>query len=200
MTIEQYIMKVLSVSKIGKKYSKDDYALENYEELEALSLDMLNQTFEAKVEENLFVRDIYPTPNVSVRVMIVNENDKVLFVKEADEKKWTVPGGWCDLFLSAQDNAIKEVSEEVGIDVTIDRMLAVFLREKYRPINIALSDYVMYFKATVPSDIKFNIGFEVEDAAWYSMDDLPELATKATDVELLKAWEILKNNKEVYFD
>ncbi len=200
MTIEQYIMKVLSVSKIGQKYSKDDYALENYEELEALSLEMLNQTFVEKVEENLFVRDIYPTPNVSVRVMIVNENDEVLFVKEADEKKWTVPGGWCDLFLSAQDNAIKEVSEEVGIDVTIDRMLAVFLREKYRPINIALSDYVMYFKATVSSDIKFNIGFEVEDVAWYSMDDLPELATKATDVELLKAWDILKNDKEVYFD
>lgn len=200
MTIEQYILKVLSVSKIGLKYSKDDYALENYEELKTISLQMLNEHFEEPISENLFVRDIYPTPNVSVRVMIVNEDNEVLFVQEADEKKWTVPGGWCDLFLSAKENAIKEVSEEVGIDIEIDRILAIFLREKYRKPNIALSDYVFYFKAQVSNDIKLNIGFEVLDAKFCSMDDLPELATKATHTELLKAWDILVHDKETYVD
>ena len=200
MTIEQYILKVLSVAKIGQKYSTDDYALENYEELEAISLEMLNKNLVDPIEENLFVRDIYPTPNVSVRVMIVNEDQEVLFVKEADEKKWTIPGGWCDLFLSAKENAIKEVSEEVGIDIEIERVLTVFLRERYRKPNIALSDYVFYFKAQVPNDIKLNIGFEVVDAKFCSMDELPELATKATSTELLKAWDILVHDKETYVD
>lgn len=200
MTIEQYIMKVLSVAKIGLKYSTDNYALENYEELEKLSLEMLNASFSKPVNENLFTRDIYPTPNVSVRVMIVNEDNEVLFVKEADEKKWTVPGGWCDLFLSGKENAIKEVSEEVGIDINIERLLSVFLREKYRKPNVALSDYVMYYKASVKNDIKLNIGFEVLDAKFYSMDELPELATKATKEELSIAYNILKNDLDVYFD
>ena len=180
MTIEQYITKVLSIAKIGQKYTEDDHAREDYEELESISLDFLNQSFEEKIEENLFVRDIYPTPNVSVRVMIVNEKDEVLFVKEADQKKWTVPGGWCDLFISPKENAIKEVSEEVGIDIEIDRPLAVLQREKYRKPKKAVSDYVFYFKATVSSDTQFNIGFEVLEAKFCKMDNLPELTTKAT--------------------
>ena len=73
MTIEQYILKVLSVSKIGLKFSKDDYAVENYQELANLSLEMLNKNFTEPINENLFVRDLYPTPNTSVRVIIVNE-------------------------------------------------------------------------------------------------------------------------------
>lgn len=200
MTIEQYILKVLSVAKIGLKYSQDNFALENYAELEQLSLEMLNQNFSKQVDENLFVRDIYPTPNVSVRIMIVNEDQELLFVKEADEKLWTVPGGWCDLFISPTENAIKEVSEEVGIDIEIDRLLAVFVREKYRQPKVALSDYVMYFQATVSNDIKLNIGFEVLDAKFHKIDDLPPLATKATKEELNIAYDILINKKSVYTD
>ncbi len=200
MTVEQYITKVLSVAKIGLKYSTDNYAIENYAELEKLSLEMLDSNFKEKIEENLFVRDIYPTPNVSVRVMIVNEDNEVLFVKEADEKKWTVPGGWCDLYLSARENAIKEVSEEVGIEIELDRLLSIFLRERYRKPNVALSDYVMYFKAVISKDTKLNIGFEVLDAKFYSMDEMPELATKATKEELEIAYDILINDKEVYSD
>lgn len=200
MTVEQYITKVLSVAKIGLKYSTDNYAIENYAELEKLSLEMLDSNFKEKIEENLFVRDIYPTPNVSVRVMIVNEDNEVLFVKEADEKKWTVPGGWCDLYLSARENSIKEVSEEVGIEIELDRLLSIFLRERYRKPNVALSDYVMYFKAVISKDTKLNIGFEVLDAKFYSMDEMPELATKATKEELEIAYDILINDKEVYSD
>ena len=200
MTIEQYIMKVLSISRIGKKFSTDEYALENYEELETLTLEMLNERFEDKVEENLFTRDIYPTPNVSVRVMIVNEKKEVLFVKEADQKTWTVPGGWCDVFISPSENAIKEVSEEVGIDIEVDRLLAVFFRDKYKVKKPSVSEYVMYYQATVSSDIEWNIGFEVLDAKFCSMDKLPELTTKASESELMMAWEVLNNKREVYFD
>lgn len=200
MTIEQFITKVLSVSKIGLKYSTDNYAIENYEELEKLSLQMLNTNFKDPIDESIFIRDIYPTPNVSVRVMIINEDDEILFVKEADEKKWTVPGGWCDLFLSSKENAIKEVSEEVGLDITIERMLATFLREKYRNPNTNLSDYVTYYLARVKNDVKINIGFEVLDAKFYNINDLPELATKATKEELMIAYNVLKNNLDVYFD
>lgn len=200
MTVEQYISKVLSVAKIGLKYSKDDYALENYEQLEALSLEMLNSQFSDKIDENVFVRDIYPTPNMSVRVIIVNEDDEILFVKESDDKKWTVPGGWSDVFISPRDNAAKEVFEEVGIEVTIDRLLAVFIREKYRNPKTSLSEYVMYFVAHVKNDIELNIGFEVLDAQFHKLDNLPELSSKATYTEISTAFDILKNNKEVYVD
>ncbi len=200
MTIEQYILKVLSVSKIGLKFSKDDYALENYQELANLSLEMLNKNFTEPINENLFVRNLYPTPNTSVRVIIVNEKNQILFVKEADDKKWTVPGGWADLFISPRENARKEVFEEVGIKVEIERMLAMFMREKYRQPRVAISESVTYFVAYVKDDIKLDIGFEVLDAGFYDFDNLPELSSKSTKEELTIAYDILINNKAVYVD
>ena len=79
-------------------------------------------------------------------------------------------------------------------------MLATFLREKYRNPNTNLSDYVTYYLARVKNDVKINIGFEVLDAKFYNINDLPELATKATKEELMIAYNVLKNNLDVYFD
>ena len=200
MTNEQFIVKVLSIAKIGLKYSKDEYAIENYAELEKLGIEMLNKSLDKPISTNLFTSDVYPTPNISVRVMIVNELNQVLFVKEKVDGKWGIPGGWCDLFISPRNNAVKEVLEETGLSVDTTKLLAVFNRQKYRLPKIIVSDYVMYFKAVINSGSKINIGFEVLEAKYYDMDKLPELSTNNTETELLIAWDILTNNKEVYVD
>ena len=54
-----YLMRIMSIAKVGQKYSQDPYALANYQELEELSLEMLNNFVAPKYSENLFQRDIY---------------------------------------------------------------------------------------------------------------------------------------------
>ncbi len=200
MTNEQFIIKVLSIAKIGKKYSKDPYAIENYNDLETLGVEMLNSVAANEVSENIFVRDLYPTPNLSVRVLIVNEKDEVLFVKEASDNKWGVPGGWCDLFISPRANAEKEVFEEVGLKLKTQKLLAVFNREKYRKPKTILSDYVMYFYAEMDKDQKVNMGFEVLDYKFKKINEVKDLSTNNTSEELNLAWDILINNKEPHVD
>ena len=200
MTNEQFIAKVLSVAKIGLKYSKDDYALENYAELEKLGIEMLDNVAINPVVENIYVRDLYPTPNLSVRIIIVNNKNEVLFVKEKVEEKWGVPGGWCDLFISPRKNAEKEVFEEVGLKIETKELLAIFNREKYRNPNTILSDYVMYFKAVMPKDQKPKVGFEVSESKFINMGNLPTLSTNNTETELAIAWDVLINNKDPYVD
>ncbi len=200
MTNEQFIIKVLSIAKIGKKYSKDPYALESYNELEELSVKMLNSVAVNEVSRNIFVSDLYPTPNLSVRVLIVNQKSEVLFVKEVSDSKWGVPGGWCDLFISPRANAEKEVFEEVGLRLKTKRLLAVFNREKYRKPKTILSDYVMYFYAEMDEDQKVNIGFEVSDYKFAKIEEVVDLSTNNTREELNLAWDILINNKECHVD
>lgn len=200
MTNEQFIIKVLSVAKIGLKYSTDEYAIENYTELEKLGIEMLNKVLDEPINTNIFTSDVYPTPNLSVRIIIVNKDNEVLFVKEKEEAKWGVPGGWCDLFISPRENAEKEVFEETGLKVKTKQLLAIFNREKYRKPKTILSDYVMYFKAEVCENESLDIGFEVSDAKYYNMKELPNLSTNNTEKELAQAWDILINNKEVYVD
>ena len=202
MTYEQFVKKVLSVAKIGLKYSTDSHALENYEELEQLSLKVLNENNkEQQFDHNVFVRDIYPTPNMSVRTLVLNENDEILFVKEKSDEKWAVPGGWCDLFISPQENAIKEISEESGLDVEIERLVCVFQRELYKNHikPTSLSEYVFYFVARV-KDPKIDIGFEVSKGAFFAYDALPELSFKNTKEEIDIAWDVYQNQRNVYID
>ena len=200
MTNEQFIIKVLSIAKIGKKYSKDPYAIENYNDLESLGIEMLDQVATNPISENIFVKDLYPTPNLSVRVIIVNKAQEVLFVKEASDNKWGVPGGWCDLFISPRANAEKEVFEEVGLKIKTKRLLTVFNREKYRTPKTILSDYVMYFYMEMDETQKIEIGFEVLDYKFKKIDEVVDLSTNNTREELDLAWDVLINNKDVYVD
>ena len=94
-----FIIKVQSISKIGLLYSKDPYAIENYEALNNLSIEMLENFENIDLNKNnYFQKDIYPTPNISVRVIIFNENKEIMFVKEKRQQNYSLPGGWCDLY------------------------------------------------------------------------------------------------------
>ena len=110
-----YVIKVLSICKIGKLFSKDPYALENYDELEKISMKMLgNFDILTYDKPNIFLKNIYPTPSVSCRCVIFNDEGKILFVKESVDEKYCLPGGWCDLYASPKESILNEISQEAG--------------------------------------------------------------------------------------
>ena len=74
--IYDYIVKIQSIAKIGLVFSKDPYALTNYQQINDISLKMLEEFMEVKFDRpNYFKRDVYPTPNVSVRTVIFNSDN-----------------------------------------------------------------------------------------------------------------------------
>ena len=96
--IYDYILKIQSIAKIGLVHSKDPYAITNYKEINELSMKMLEEFLEVKFDRpNYFHREIYPTPNISVRTVIFNKDKtKVLMVREAAQQAYCLPGGWSD--------------------------------------------------------------------------------------------------------
>ena len=72
--IYDYIIKIQAIAKIGLVYSKDPYAITNYQEINDISKKFLEEFQDVKiVRPNFFEKDIYPTPNVSVRTVILNK-------------------------------------------------------------------------------------------------------------------------------
>ena len=96
-----FLIKIQAISKIGLVYSTDPYAITNYKEINDLSTRFLEEFTEVNFDRpNYFARDIYPTPNVSVRTVIFNEErTKILMVKEANLQAYSLPGGWADLYV-----------------------------------------------------------------------------------------------------
>lgn len=198
MNNQQFVMKILSISKIGKKFSSDPYALENYQELEELALAQLSTLQQEEVSENPYQRDIYPTVNVSVRTIVTNDKNQVLMVKEKSEQLWSFPGGWCDVFESPQENAKKEVLQESGYDVQIKRLLAVFFRDNYKPKHKSLiSEYVLYFHAEVIGKVQEH-NHEVLDVNFFDLDNLPDLSFKNSRVEVSRALDCLINDMTTF--
>ncbi len=196
---EQFAMKVLSICKIGIKYSKDPYAIENYKELQDLSVDMLNSLNIYPIKDNFYERDIYPTPNLSVRVIVLNKQNQILMVKEVMDGKWAIPGGWVDVFDAPSQAAINEIKQEAGIDVRLVRLLAVMQRERYKDYPTLVSEMVHYFLA-VHENGDLQTSHETSEVAWFDIERLPELSKKTTKIEIERALDVALNNKDTYFD
>ena len=199
MKWNEFLAKVLAISRIGLKFSKDPFALENYEELHGLAVNQLKALHETPDESLPYQRDIYPTPNISVRVLVFNEKKELLLGQERSDGAYAVPGGWCDVFESASDGARKEVLQETGLTVRIDRLLCLLQRERYREYASMISEYVVYFSATVLSG-ELKVNHEILSLGFFPIDQLPPLSRKMTEKELRTALAVYLNKTEAVFD
>lgn len=199
MNYTEFVAKVLAISRVGLKFSKDEYALENYQELQELAQAQLKDEHGFTPIDIPYQRDLYPTPSISVRVIVFNEHGQLLMGQEKSDGGYAVPGGWCDLFESPTEAAIKEVLQETGLHVKIDRMLALLRRDLYRISPAIISEYVLYFQATViGGTLKPN--HEILQVGFFDRDALPPTSRKMTRVELHKALDVALHHDQPVVD
>lgn len=194
-----FVVKVHSIAKIGLTYSKDPYALENYNQLNDLSKDMLEKFMDVKFDKpSMFTKEIYPTPNISVRTLIPNEKGEILMVKEANSSLWSFPGGWCDLYDSPSEAAFNEVNQEAGVDPKIVRLIGVINRTPYKT-NKSVPEYVILFEGSINGAKFHEHTHETTDVKFFSTDNLPEMSKKLSKAEIDRIIYAFKN-KETIFD
>ena len=194
-----FVVKVHSIAKIGLTFSKDPYAIDNYKELNELSREMLEKFNEVKFDRpSMFSRDIYPTPSISSRTLIVNEKDEVLCVREANTGLWSFPGGWADLYDSPSKAAYNEVSQEAGVEPEITRLIALLERTPHKS-NQNVPEYVIIFLGSVSGKKFHEHCHETLDVKFYPLDKLPEMSRKLSMTEIDRIIKAYRNN-EVIFD
>ena len=145
-----FLLKIQSIAKIGLKFSKDPYALSNYQEINDLSTKFLEDFQNVNFERNnYFERDIYPTPNVSVRTIIFSEDrKKILMVREASSHEYSLPGGWADLYDSPSKTAKNECLQEAGAEIEIVRLVGITERTPFKnPTSVP--EYVVIFEGKI---------------------------------------------------
>ena len=178
-----FVVKVHSIAKIGLTFSKDPYAIDNYKELNELSREMLEKFNEVKFDRpSMFSRDIYPTPSISSRTLIVNEKDEVLCVREANTGLWSFPGGWADLYDSPSEAAFNEVSQEAGVEPEITRLIALLERTPHKS-NQNVPEYVMIFEGKIDGKKFHEHCHETTDVKFFPLNQLPDMSKKLSKEE-----------------
>ncbi len=193
-----YILKIQSIAKIGLVFSKDPYAITNYQQINDLTLEMMEKLLEIEFDRpNYFSRDIYPTPSVSVRAVILNEKrDKALFVREANSGTYSFPGGWSDLYDSPAQTAKNESSQEAGADIEIIRLVGVLNRTPFKS-GVHVPEYLIIFEAKLKGELHEH-EYETDDVAWFSLDNLPPLSRKVALEEIQRIITAIKNNETIF--
>ena len=193
-----YILKIQSIAKIGLVFSKDPYAITNYQQINDLTLEMLEKLMEMEFHRpNYFSRDIYPTPSVSVRAVILNENkDKALFVRESNSGTYSFPGGWADLYDSPAQTAINESSQEAGGDIEIIRLVGVLNRTPFKS-GVHVPEYLIVFEAKLKGELHEH-EYETDDVRWFPLDELPPMSRKVAKEEITRIVDAIKQNKTIF--
>ena len=193
-----YILKIQSIAKIGLVFSKDPYALTNYQQINDLTMEMLEKLMEIEFHRpNYFSRDIYPTPSVSVRAVIVNEDkSKILFVREANSGTYSFPGGWADLYDSAGQTAINESSQEAGADIELVRLVGVLNRTPFKA-NVNSPEYLVVFEAKLKGRLHEH-EYETDDVQWFPIDQIPPLSRKVMKEEIDRIIDAIKTGKTIF--
>jgi len=196
--IYDYIIKIQAIAKTGLVYSKDPYAISNYQEINEMSRELLEHFCEVKLDRNnYFEKEVYPTPNISVRTVIFNvDRSKVLMVREVATQTYSLPGGWCDLYESASETAKKECLQEAGAEVKIVRLVGLTNRTPFKN-STSVPDYVAIFEGEL---LKLNPDheYETDDVNWFDINNLPELSRKTSKAEIERMINAALNKQVIY--
>ena len=196
--IYDYILKIQSIAKIGLVFSKDPYAITNYQQINDLTIEMLEKFMEIEFHRpNYFSRDIYPTPSISVRAVILSDKrDKVLMVRESNSGTYSFPGGWADLYDSPSQTAINESSQEAGADIEIIRLVGLLNRTPFKT-SVHVPEYLAVFEAKLNGSLHEH-EYETDDVAWFPLDDLPPLSRKVAKEEIIRIINAIKQGQTIF--
>lgn len=182
----QWAVELQSIAQAGLFYGKDIFDKERYEQIRNIAAEMIAYKTDISTEKvkDLFCNETgYQTPKLDTRAAIF-QNDKILLVKEKNGT-WSLPGGWVDVELSVEENTIKEVKEEAGLDVTADLLIAVQDREKHNLPIYAYKICKIFVLCTVIGG-NFEANIETVDSKYFGVDELPELAAEKNTAEQIK--------------
>lgn len=186
----EWAVELQALAQAGLTYGKDIYDRERYQRIREISAEMVTYKTGLSMETvtELFCSEAgYQTPKLDTRAAIFEE-DKILLVHENDGT-WCLPGGWCDVNISAAENVVKEVKEEAGLDVTADLVIAVQDREKHNQPVYANKICKIFFLCTVTGGA-FQPNSETTESGYFGLDELPVLATaKVTEAQIRMCFE-----------
>jgi 8-oxo-dGTP diphosphatase len=128
----------------------------------------------------------YVDPKVAVGVLVM-ENGRLLLIRRAmnpQKGKWSIPAGYVDHGEDPQKTAVREALEETNLEVTITGLEDVIFNADTRPGEAGASIFIIYQAKRLGGELK--AGDDADEARFFDIHDLPELAFTSTDQAIQK--------------
>jgi 8-oxo-dGTP diphosphatase len=107
--------------------------------------------------------------------VVVNDSGRVLLGRRADTGKWSLPAGGIDPGEQPAEAAIREVYEETGVHIAVERLAGVALREVTYPHGDVCQFLTVWFRCAAIGGHAVVNDEESLAVGWYRPEDLPDL-------------------------
>ncbi|WP_028562857.1 NUDIX hydrolase [Paenibacillus pinihumi] len=111
--------------------------------------------------------------------IICNEDEEVLLQRRGDSGAWGFPGGAMELGESAEETAIREIYEETGLIVKVERLIGVYTKYVHHyPGGDQAQSIMFFFQCTPVSGELVTDGDETLELKFFPKNELPQLFVK----------------------
>lgn len=189
-----WTIELQALAQAGLTYGHDKFDLERYQRIREIAAEMMAEKTGWPIEKvtKLFCNDEgYPTPKIDTRAAIFKD-DKILLVKESNGL-WSLPGGWCEINLTPQENCLKEVKEESGRDAKILKLIAIQDKTKHNNLHYAYNIETFFFICEELGG-QFTANDETLAAEYFGIDELPAMSKDRVNEEQIKMCFAAKDN------
>lgn len=105
--------------------------------------------------------------------IVVTDGDRVVLIERGQEPfegMWCLPGGHVEQGEQVRDAAVREVREETGLDVELERVLGIYDAPGRDPRGPVIS--VAYVARPVGGEL--DAATDAAGAAWFDLEELPD--------------------------
>ena len=182
-----------AIAQNGLTYSNNPYDVERYQQLQLIAAEMMATytDVEPSYIQNLFNQEQgYATPKVDVRGAVFKKQ-RILLVKEREDRCWTLPGGWVDIGESPSNAIEREIHEESGFKAKATKLVAVYDRNHDRHGHPPLAQHVykLFFLCQLIGGEPIT-SVETEDVGFFGEHEIPELSlTRIVPSQIARLFE-----------
>jgi ADP-ribose pyrophosphatase YjhB (NUDIX family) len=103
---------------------------------------------------------------IGIFAIILDEQKRVLLCHRRDYDLWNLPGGGLEKDESPWDGVIREVKEEVGLDVKVTKLQGVYSK----PDN----DEIVFSFFCIQTGGKIRLTDEADEIKYFKINDIPK--------------------------
>ena len=109
-------------------------------------------------------------PSLAAGVLLFDGDGPVLLVhQDYGQRMWSLPGGMLDAGEAPHEAAIREVREEVGVNVALQHLVGVYyLRRRHPGIRF------VFLGEVLGGGVPHITDDELDDLGWFAPDGLPD--------------------------